>query len=248
MRAILTYHSIDGSDSAISVSPEVLRSHVRFLASGRVNVVPLELLPALPDESDAVALTFDDGFENFERVALPLLTACALPATVFVVTGHVGRTNAWDGVSHSGIPTLPLMDWPALERARSDGVAIGAHTRRHRDLTAMPPDEVEAEVAGSADDLERVLGERPATFAYPYGGCNQRVSETVRRHFALACTTELRLLEHGDEPVRLPRLDAFYVRAPGQLEAWGSVAFRRRLWLRARGRQVRRLIRDRGPG
>jgi peptidoglycan/xylan/chitin deacetylase (PgdA/CDA1 family) len=246
MRAILTYHSIDDSASAISVTEEAFRSHVRFLASGRVNVVPIESLPTLPDESDAVALTFDDGFENFGRAALPLLMAHSLPATVFVVTQHVGRTNAWNGVSQPGIPTLPLMDWPALERVRRCGVTIGAHTRRHRNLTGASPDEVDAEVAGSADDLERALGERPATFAYPYGGCDRRVSDAVRRHFALACTTELRMLEQGDDPARLPRLDAFYFRAPGQLEAWGTGAFRRRLWLRARGRAVRRLIRAGG--
>ena len=130
--------------------------------------------------------------------------------------------------------------------ARRSGVAIGAHTHRHVDLTAVTPDEAEAEVARSTDELERALGERPTTFAYPYGKHDRHVSEVVRRHFALACTTELRMLDDQDDPVRLPRLDAYYFRDPGQLEAWGTGAFRRRLWLRARGRQVRRLIRAGG--
>jgi hypothetical protein len=47
--------------------------------------------------------------------------------------------------------------------------------------------------------------------------------------------------------VRLPRLDAWYFRDEGQLEQWGTPAFRRRLWLRAQGRRVRRLISP-GPG
>jgi peptidoglycan/xylan/chitin deacetylase (PgdA/CDA1 family) len=246
MRAILMYHAVDDSDSPISVSEEVFKAHVRFLASGRVRVVPLEALRSQPDENDAVAITFDDGFESFEHRALPLLASHGLPATVFVVTERVGKTNAWGGVPDPGIPTLPLMDWPALERACRRGVAIGAHTRRHPDLTTLAPDELEAEVAGSAEDVVRTLGQRPTVFAYPYGSHDGRVSDVVRRHFALACTTELRVLEGGEDPARLPRLDAFYFRTTGQLEAWGTAAFRRRVWLRARGRQVRRLIRTGG--
>jgi hypothetical protein len=38
-----------------------------------------------------------------------------------------------------------------------------------------------------------------------------------------------------------------YFRKQGQLEQWGTPAFRRRLWLRAQGRRVRRLISP-GPG
>jgi hypothetical protein len=34
----------------------------------------------------------------------------------------------------------------------------------------------------------------------------------------------------------------YYLRTAGALEAWGSAAFRQRLWLRARGRSVRRLM------
>ena len=74
MRAILTYHSIDSSGSPVSVSEETFRAHARFLGSGRVSVGPLADLPSLPDEEDAVALTFDDGFLNFSMLAMPLLS------------------------------------------------------------------------------------------------------------------------------------------------------------------------------
>jgi peptidoglycan/xylan/chitin deacetylase (PgdA/CDA1 family) len=72
MRAILTYHSIDDSGSPISVAPEEFRAHVRWLGSGAVRVVPLAKLVTLPPDDDAVALTFDDAFENFSTIAAPL--------------------------------------------------------------------------------------------------------------------------------------------------------------------------------
>ena len=118
MRAILTYHSIDSSGSPISLSEESFRAHVRFFGSGRVNVVPLAELASVPDEKDAVALTFDDGFLNFTSSAMPVLAHLGFPATVFVVSGAVGTSNSWGGHEANGIPMLPLMSWTDLQRAR----------------------------------------------------------------------------------------------------------------------------------
>ena len=246
MRAILTYHSLDESGSPISVSPSAFRAHVRWLASGAVRVLPLEALVAADDGEDAVAITFDDGFENFATECSALLAEHRLPATVFVVPEHVGETNDWGGRSAPGIPTLPLMSWPTLRRIARDGITLGAHTRRHRDLTRVRGAALEDEVAGCVERMAAETGERPSTFAYPYGGVDDTSAAVVRDVFALACTTDLRVLHHEDDRALLPRLDMFYFREPGQLEAWGTAAFRGRLWLRAQARRVRRLVQGAG--
>lgn len=246
MRAILTYHSIDSSGSPISLSEESFRGHVRFLGSGRVSVVPLAELASMPDEKDAVALTFDDGFLNFTSTAMPALSHLGFPATVFVVSDHVGSTNAWGGHETSGIPTLPLMSWTDLHRVREAGFEIGAHTRTHSDLTQLTPGQVEEETAGSVERVFAELGERPRRFAYPYGYVNDAVANVARRLFEQSVTTELRPVESGDDAALLPRLDAWYFQDPAQLEEWGSAAFRRRLWVRAQGRRVRAMVGARG--
>jgi len=41
----------------------------------------------------AIAVTFDDGFRHILDVALPILSRFEIPATVFVVAGHVGDTS-----------------------------------------------------------------------------------------------------------------------------------------------------------
>jgi len=71
MKAILTYHSVDETGSVISVDERTFRRHVQWLASGRVRAVPLDALASLPDDVDAVAITFDDGLESFGRIAAP---------------------------------------------------------------------------------------------------------------------------------------------------------------------------------
>lgn len=242
MRAILTYHSIDSSGSPVSVPADAFRAHVSFFRSGRVAVVPLADLPAVPDEQDAVALTFDDGFRNVGDIALPLLRDHGLPATVFVVSDAVGGTNAWGGAPAPAIPTWPLMSWSQLAAHAGAGVEIGAHSRNHPDLTRLGPAQLEDETAGCVERIFSELGVRPRRFAYPYGAVNAAVARVARDVFAHSVTTEFRAVARGDDLALLPRLDAFYLRGPGQLERWGTAAFRRHLWIRAQGRRVRALV------
>ena len=242
MRAILTYHSIDSSGSPISLSEQAFHAHTRFLGSGRVSVVPLADLPAVPEDKDAVAITFDDGFLNFTTSGLPALSHMGLPATIFVVSDSVGGTNAWGGREAPGIPTLPLMGWQDLHNAASAGFEIGAHTRHHADLTTLPPAQLEDEIAGCVERIFAELGQRPRRFAYPYGAVNETVAGVAREAFEQSVTTELRPVERDDDRALLPRLDAWYFRDAGQLEDWGSPAFRRRVWLRAQGRRVKALM------
>jgi peptidoglycan/xylan/chitin deacetylase (PgdA/CDA1 family) len=248
MRAILTYHSIDSSGSPVSLSEETFRAHVRFFGSGRVRVVPLADLLSLPDESDAVALTFDDGFLNFTSSALPALSHLGFPATIFVVSDAVGGTNAWGGRDAPGIPTLPLMTWQDLEGAHTAGFEIGAHSRHHPDLTTLSPAQLEDETAGCVERISAELGQRPRHFAYPYGAVNETVARVARDVFEQSVTTEFRAIAPDDDLALLPRLDSWYFRKAGELETWGLPSFRRRLWLRAQGRRVRALMTSGGRG
>lgn len=239
MKAILTYHSVDETGSVISIDERTFRRHVHWLASGRVRVVPLDALASLPEEVDAVAITFDDGLESFGRVAAPVLREHGLPATLFVVTDAVGTTNVWRGQRDAGIPVFPLLDWDALGLLAADGVAIGAHTCTHPNLASLDADSATREIVASKARLARELGVQATTFAYPYGGVSTAARDVVAREFHYGVTTRLAMLAAHDEPARLPRLDSYYLRAPGTLEAWGTARFRMRMGLLAGARSVR---------
>jgi len=239
MRAILTYHSVDDSGSVISVSPVRFAEHVRWLASGAVAVVSVADLLSLPSASTAVAITFDDGFTNFETTAWPLLRDHALPATLFVPTRHVGRTNQWAAMPGGSMPPLPLLDWDALGRLADQGLVLGAHSRTHADLRVLGDAAMLDEIAGSFDDIARETGRRPDGFAYPYGYLDERVVRATRTASRWACTTALGPLSTRDDPHRLPRLDAYFLHGPARLDAYGSLAFRSYLSLRAAARRLR---------
>ena len=248
MRAILTYHSIDRSGSSISISPEAFDDHVRWFASGRARVVSIDELMALPDDTDAVALTFDDGFETFATVAWPRLRAHGLRATLFVVSAHVGGLNDWGDSGARPVPRLPLLGWDRLGSLASDGVQLGAHSRRHPDLTRLHPRAAIDEIDGSARDIQQHTGVVPRVFAYPFGHVTPAVAGMVANRFPWGVTTELRRLRAVEDATRLPRLDAYYFQRPGHLAQWGSGRFRRFVRRRAAARRLKSVLRiGRGP-
>ena len=239
MRAILTWHSIDDSGSPVSVHPDAFARQVAWLASGGVRVVPLERLAAGDDDAPAVALTFDDAFANFADQAWPRLRDAGLPVTLFVVSGHAGRTNAWGGTDAPGIPTLPLLDWDALGALASAGVELGAHTHTHPDLTGVDDARLADELGRCADEMTAHTGTAPAAFAYPFGAVDARVAGAAASRYRRAVTTDLRALGDREDTLRLPRIDAWYLQAPGRLERWGTRAFAAWLGVRRAGRRLR---------
>lgn len=243
MRAVLTYHSIDRSGSVISVTPEAFRRHVRALSERGVRMTTLSGLLALPPHMEAVAITFDDGFATVEEEARAVLQDYGAVATVFVVTDRVGGDSGWAQGPGPQVPARPLLDWDALARLQEAGFEIGSHTRTHADLRTLSPSAVQDEVGESAAIIQRRTGRQPVSFAYPFGEFAPSVEDAVRAAYRFACTTRLGFLESGAAPHRLPRLDAYYFRHPGALDAWAAPGFRRYIRFRAAGRQLRRMMR-----
>ena len=242
MRGILTYHSLDESGSAISLKPSAFRAHCDWLSRSRVAVLSLPELLETPPHIDAVALTFDDAFANISEVALPALSEHEWPATVFVVTGHVGATNAWGGKDATGIPTLPLMDWDQLAGVAGAGLEVAAHTVHHPRLTEVDDALLEQELTDSKTRLLERLGTSSDVFAYPYGAVDDRVREAAAAVFSVAVTTDFDTLDDAPDPLLLPRLDAFYFQDTTMLAAWGSPRFRRFIRWRRRLRALRRTL------
>jgi len=242
MKAILMYHSVDPSGSVISIEKDAFAAHVKWLSSGDVSVVPLDRINEMPDDEDVVAVTFDDGFENFADIAWPLLREHGVPVTVFVVAGMVGKTNAWCANDQPAVPEMPLAGWDALGKLAEAGVAIGAHTQTHKNLKVTRGEQLQAEIETAAETIAARVGQRPSTFAYPYGAHDDEAVSVAARCHALACTTELRVLGASEDLMRLPRLDTYYFRSAGLLESYGTARFRQYLTLRRAGRAVRAVL------
>ena len=206
---ILTYHSIDVSQSVLSTNPEMFADQMSQLAAGPYRIVPLAQIGQAPGN---LAITFDDGYCNFLTAAWPVLKKLSIPPTVFIVPGECGGTNRWDAHC-AAVPKLPLMDWEQLQEIGGQGVTIGAHTMTHANLTKIALADAEWEIATSQHQLQDRLQCSIEQFAYPYGASNAGVRSIVNRHFRTACGTDLGFASAPLNPLLLPRIDAYYLRS-----------------------------------
>ncbi len=147
---ILTYHSIDTSGSVVSTAPEVFRRQMKSLSESGYNVVALNnLVEVLANKQTyspkTVALTFDDGFQNFYTTAFPILKEYGFQATVFLVTDYCGKYNDW-GDNLPKLPRSKLLSWQEIKELNKYGIEFGTHTRTHPDLTKIAASRVEGEL------------------------------------------------------------------------------------------------------
>jgi peptidoglycan/xylan/chitin deacetylase (PgdA/CDA1 family)/glycosyltransferase involved in cell wall biosynthesis len=194
---VLLYHHVGplrpGTYPELTVSPEKFERQIRWLARrGYVGVPPSAWLAwckegrALPDRP--ILLTFDDAYADLTEHAFPVLRRYGFNATVFVVTGQMGGTNAWDEKEGSG--RHELMTAEQIRYWASQGIEFGAHSRSHADLRALQGSDLTDEVTGSGRDLAELLGTRVLSFAYPYGYHSGAVEKCLESSFALAFGVE----------------------------------------------------------
>jgi peptidoglycan/xylan/chitin deacetylase (PgdA/CDA1 family) len=247
---ILCYHGVEdepagGDPEFLLVAPARFREQVELLRDAGARFVTVADI-ASRREPGLVALSFDDGFQDNHAVVLPLLQAMAVPATVFVATGLIGRAHP-HMLPASGVR---MMDEGELRELAAAGVELGAHTVSHPDLRTLPAAEQEREVRDSREHVERIAGEGVTSFAYPFFFYDEAVQASVR-----AAGLRVAVTGHGqgswDDPYALPRalvtgkdgLPSFVARVAG----WYDPLFHSRAGrlVRALTRAPRRLARRR---
>lgn len=249
---VLTYHSVDDSNSVISVAPRVFHQQMKLLHHWGFKGIRLaDLLDAWEGKrslpSQPVVLTFDDAFHNLWDHALPVLEELDFRSTIFAVAGHCGGKNDWPS-QIPGIPRLPLLSWPELRKLAAAGFEIGAHGITHTPLPTLSEGEAELEVGGAQAILQEHLGQSVTVFAYPYGLANAVHRRLVAAHYRGACGTDLGVAWPSDDRYWLRRVEMHYYRAPALFRLFPTRLGRTYLGLRAFGRTCRRLFFSVLPG
>lgn len=210
--AVLMYHAFGRRGEAGSRWVVPIRSldrQLRLLRRLGRTVVPLgEIVEARRDHrlppAGAVAITIDDGYRDVLD-ALPVFARANAPVTLFVVSGRLGRSNDWDRAGP--LAGRPLLDADELAALDPDRVSIAAHSRTHRDLTAIDEQAAVQEIRGSVADLaDRGLLSFPATFAWPYGRVRPEIAVDVQASVEAAVATHSGFVDPGVPLDRLPRI------------------------------------------
>ena len=191
------YHIIDAPRAAAEdkycCTPQQFEIQMQHLRRAGSRVVSLDtLLSRLDDvrqaQEDTVAVTFDDGFACTYQNALPILLKYQVPATVFMPSDRIGKSNDWMR-SHAAAPRA-LMSVEQLRQLVQAGVVIGSHSRTHPRLIELEPRRVVEEVRGSKASLEQIVGASVDHFAYPYGLYSGMIRDEVEHAgYRAACST-----------------------------------------------------------
>lgn len=216
---VLAYHLVGGgTDSPVDLPAERFRAQMEDLVRAArpvdltAGVAELKDQPsggpaagAGPDPRPAVAVTFDDAYDNFRRHAWPILAELAIPVTLFVPVGFVeGDAPA----PIRGTERLPPLSWGALREMVDGGLlTAGSHTWSHAALPALTAGRAGEDLARSRRVLEDRLGRPVPSFAYPRGLWSRRTERVVAEHYELAVTGGGRRVTADTlRPLRVPRI------------------------------------------
>jgi peptidoglycan/xylan/chitin deacetylase (PgdA/CDA1 family) len=132
----------------------------------------------------AVSITFDDGYSENCREALPFLVRERIPCTCCVTAGNVLAGVPFEHDLRRGWSFAPHTP-QELRAMAAAGIEIGAHTNRHVDLGPVTdPAQLQAEIVDAREKLRAAVGCPIRYFAFPFG----QQANLSRRALDLAVT------------------------------------------------------------
>ncbi|HKS98624.1 MAG TPA: polysaccharide deacetylase family protein [Rugosimonospora sp.] len=210
---VLMYHSVsrvaEGPMRPLAVPQDLFREQLGTLAEAGYQLVGLsEALDVIEEDPGALvaAVTFDDGYLDFLRHALPVLTELGARATLYLPVSHVGRSASWLGLEAETLG--PLLTWAQVHEVKRAGIEIGNHGLVHHPLDVLRPAQRDREIADSQHRLAQELGRPVRSFCYPHGYQARGVRAAVARTgHDNACEIGYRLYRPGrDDRLAIPRL------------------------------------------
>lgn len=117
----------------------------------------------------------------------------------------------WANVELAARPTHRILNADEVQQLAADGlIEVGAHTRSHPVLSALPTVLQQHEIQQSKTDLEAILGHSVTSFAYPHGSRSDYTDQTVAiaqaTGFTCACSNFAEMVWSDCDRFQLPRV------------------------------------------
>jgi peptidoglycan/xylan/chitin deacetylase (PgdA/CDA1 family) len=231
---VLTYHRFgEIARDPFCLPRRDFETQVRFLAEHRRAIGLDDLRRFLAGERElapgSALVTIDDGFLSTFSQALPVLRHHAVPAVAFATASLVGDPEAGRNQPER------YMTWDELAQLEAGGIAVGAHGYDHASLGAMSREAAKDQGARARELMERRLGRRVDSFAYPFGTARDFNAGTraalAEAGYALVFTSQHGAVHVGMDPHELPRIKVesgdhrrlFAALCDGAMDAWRLV-------------------------
>lgn len=155
-----------------------------------------------------ILITFDDGYRSNAEIAVPILRKHGFTATIFVVPGWLGGTNAWDASE----PQEPLMTADEIRALHAEGFHFASHTQTHVRLTDVEAGVALRELRESRKALEALLGSPVRTICYPWAQHDERVRAlAAEAGYECGVGIRRRLNRWGTDIMALHRIPVTYL-------------------------------------
>ena len=186
---VLCYHRFEESgNSSMILKPADFEQQMQAIKDNGFTVISMQdFLAWRRDEKEIPAksalITIDDGYVSAYETGWPILKKFGYPFTMFVYINYIGTGGK-------------SISWDQLAEMRDAGVEIGCHSYSHQNLrgkgalfSRQAADEVKRigydawarkEMIESKKLIERQLGIKVSTFAYPGGFYNDSVRSVVK--------------------------------------------------------------------
>ena len=150
------------------------------------------------DTKKIAHVTFDDGYKDNLKYALPILLKYNVPATIFISDGYVGRKIKKNFLCAT--KAEDFLDWNDVKKLnRYKIIEIGCHTFGHPNLSKLNNFALNHEINLSKKNIEKKIKKNLKYFAYPYGGKNEVSSNVVsfvkKANFKLAFTAQCQKID-----------------------------------------------------
>ncbi len=184
---VLMYHRVVGDQDhtpgyAWTVSQSQLRRQLEMLDKWGHTCISFQdyslarigklTLPRKP-----VILTFDDGYDDVYRFALPILKEFGVRGTIFLLGDRHVKSNSWEDEPLRG---AQLLNEGQIREMYEAGFEIGSHSLTHACLTKLSRDGAWEEISTSKMRLEELLDGPITVFAYPFGAVSPELERMVR--------------------------------------------------------------------
>lgn len=174
---VLMYHAVDDKvfgDKDLFVSTQAFDEQMKYLHDNGYTTIDFNDIKNYKKFQKPILITFDDGYENNYTNAYPVLKKYGLKATIFVITGFIGRNE--------------FLTADQIKQM-SDVISFQSHTVSHIKLSKADKGTVEKELSESKSTIEKLTGRPVIAVSYPYGAYNTGVVNIAKKYYKIGIST-----------------------------------------------------------
>lgn len=217
---VVMYHRVirdksEGGVHGIYVTESDFEKQLQYLKDNNYEVITFkDLLDNRYKErfnsgKKQIILTFDDGYVDNYKYAFPLLKKYDFRCVIYLLSDL--DYNRWDvDVKDNPEHRFELMNLEMIKEMDKYGIEFGGHTKTHPKLATIPIETAQVEIFESKEILEKRLGHKLISFAYPYGNLNEEVKEIVKdAGYEFAVATDSGDISFSEDLFQIRRIGFF---------------------------------------